>query len=199
MKAMILLFLIQIFAFRLAFAVELEPSNNLSGPTLADIQASKLDDCKEILPKLQAEFANFDLRFQENAMIQRNLNDQYMDSFNQMTATLFQVTDEHEKETGEMTEAKLSLRESINVYNSEKTVEKAKPMQENYAQLAEKIYFAASEAQKKINRIREAYAVVEKTRNDYEKAKADLVALEHQKLNLESQIASQQLRCQTRL
>jgi chromosome segregation ATPase len=199
MKALILLLFIQFFAYQLAFAAEEDFEPTLTGMTLAEIQQSKLEDCQDTLPKLESQVATFDEKFSENARNQRILNDLYTSSFNSLTATLFEVTEEQEKETAETTAAKNSLKESIQVYNAARTVESSKQMEQSYTGLAEKIYSAVSSAQNKLNKVREAYALVEKTRSEYQETKLEMDGLESEKLSLQSQIASMKVRCQKSL
>ena len=177
----ILVVMVQVLAMSLAFAEETIPVT---------------DPCKDTLPALEISYNELSSQLSQERSNQAATNQEYFDSFNQMTDILFKLTDMKVLETQQIVENRDALKDSLTKFNIQRDQEAAKALQDSYFNLTVRLYSALMDSQKKLDGLKSGLAQVESRRTNSESSKQKLDEMDRQKLALEGPLVSLKIRCQ---
>lgn len=188
MKVFLLILLIHAFAYSVSKAEEPKPLKT----------AATIDDCKDLLPQVESDYRELEAKYQSLRQNLPYLQENYLVSFNEMTETLFRMTEAREQETQNISAGRDQLRLALQNFNSQKSDETSAKLQESYLNLTIQLYTSMMESQKTLNSLKAEVSKVESTRSQYANSKSELDSLDEQKLAIEAKLVNLKIKCPAR-
>lgn len=199
MKVFLLFLFIHICAYSMAKAEESEGSDSSSqaaAVTTASEPNAKVDDCKDLLPQVESDYHELELKYRNLNQSISTSQENYLISFNQMTEILYQITLAREEEVQKMSVSRDLLKNSVQKFNQQRTEESAQKLQESYMDLTVRIYSSLVDSQKTLENLKSQLSQVETNRSQFFNSKQELESLDHQKLAIEGKLISLKIKCQ---
>ena len=155
------------------------------------------DACKDLLPQAEQDYQALSEKYQQIKSSQLDSYDGYTGSFGDMTAVLFQLTDEKEQETKRISDSRDQLKNSVERFNQNRSSENTKILQDQYMDLTVRLYSSVMDGQKILDTLKSQLSKVEANRSQFENAKLELEKIDHQRLALEAKLITLKIRCQS--
>ena len=166
-------------------------------PVQAPVAAVEPDECKDLLPLAEQDYAALTEKYQQIKSGQLDSYESYTGSFSDMTEVLFQLTDEKEQETKRITDSRDQLKTSVEKFNLDRSSENTKILQDQYMDLTVRLYSSVMDGQKILETLKSQLSKVEASRSQFEGSKQDLEKIDHQRLALEAKLITLKIRCQS--
>lgn len=189
-KGLVLFILLNLFAGALVYAQ--------TADTVGDIEVSPVvatQSCEELIARTDSDYQDINNKIRDARLSQQTSYQDYISSFNKMTELLFQMTNSREEETKKLVENRDQLKDSLVAFNTQKTPESSKNLNETYMNLTVRLYTAMLDSQKNLESLKSELAQVESTRGQYDLTKKDFEAMDQQKLSLEAKLINLKIRC----
>lgn len=156
----------------------------------------KVDDCKDILPRMESDYREVERRSRDLDSESRASQETYLLSFNQMTETLFQMSESREMETQKISLGRDAFRDSLKAFDQNKSRENSRALQDHYLNLTMLLYSSMADSQKSLEKLKAQISHIEKARNQYISFQREMESLDRKKLDIEAKLISLKIKCQ---